>query len=611
VLDGHGHVESWSAAAQRATGYSSEEIVGKHVAILYPAEEQASGEPSRDLARAEADGQVEGQFRRQRKDGKVFLAHVHTISLRSGGDGSARYVVLLRDVTDELRPCDVLPLSEERFRLMVDSIEDYAIFTLDPNGRITSWNTGAARLKGYTSAEIIGQSFQAFYTEEDRRNGRPQRLLREAAEHGRVEDEGWRVRKDGTRFWADVVISAMHAPGGELRGFAKVTRDLTERRIADERVRQSEERFRLLVEGVRDYAIYMLDPQGRVMTWNAGAERIKGYTAEEIIGQQVSRFYLDEEVRRGKCDRELEIASRAGRYEGEGWRLRKDGSRFWANVVISPLRDAGGHLVGYGTVTHDLTQRRKLEEERVRLAQAEESIRVRDEFLSVASHELKTPLTALQLQIQSVQRKVAPVDAALAARLDRAARSGQRLADLIQELLDVSRMTTGRFQIKRERFDMGDSVRELIERLRETAARAGCPLEVAAPPGIVGAWDRLRVEQVLTNLLANATKYGAGAPVHISVRREGSEVVLQVEDHGPGIPPQDLARIFGRFERASSVRHYGGLGLGLYVARQIVDAHDGSISAQNPSTGGALFTVRLPLYPRGSADTAVASGELH
>ncbi|HKP63413.1 MAG TPA: PAS domain S-box protein [Polyangiales bacterium] len=271
-------------------------------------------------------------------------------------------------VDDELATARIsLHGSEERFRLLVEQVTEYAIFLLDTSGRVSSWNLGAARIKGYSAGEIIGQHFSRFYRPED--VWKCAHELEVATREGRVEDEGWRVRKDGSRFWANVVITALRDDSGGLIGFAKVTRDLSERRRTEEALRESEERFRMLVESVTDYAIFRLDPTGHVATWNSGAERIKGYRAGEIIGQHFSRFYPEEDIRAGKCEMELERASLDGRFEDEGWRLRKDGSRFWANVVITALRDPGGELVGFAKVTRDLTERRAAEEERLRLGQ--------------------------------------------------------------------------------------------------------------------------------------------------------------------------------------------------------------------------------------------------
>jgi len=486
-------------------------------------------------------------------------------------------------------------LTDERARLLIDSIKDYAIFMLDPQGYVQSWNVGAERLKGYTASEIIGRHLSTFYSAEDIAAGKCELELRQATLVGRFEDEGWRLRKNGERFWANVVLTSIHDASGQLIGFAKVTRDLTERREAEARLRQSEERFRVLVDSVKDYAIFMLDPQGRVMTWNNGAARFKGYTAQEIIGQHFSRFYPPEDVARGKPAMELEIAIQEGRFEEEGWRLRKDGTPFWANVVISVIRDGTGKLMGFAKVTRDLTDRRRAEEERLRLAQTQEAVKLRDEFLAIASHELKTPLTALQLQLQSLKARLGSLDSKVRAGLERAVRSTTRLSDLIERLLDVSRLTTGQLTLHPERFDLVTTVTDVSERLLEAAAQADCRVQIQGEQLVEGTWDRLRIEQVIINLLSNAFKYAVGNPVEISVTRELSEVLLVITDKGPGIPEQALSRLFGRFERAAPMRHYGGLGLGLFVTREIVEAHGGTISVRNQPEGGARFTVRLPM----------------
>jgi PAS domain S-box-containing protein len=264
--------------------------------------------------------------------------------------------------TTQQSPGGIAHETGELHRLLVESVDDYAIFALDPDGFILSWNAGAQRFKGYTADEIIGKHFSIFYPQEKIDEGFPEFELREAARVGRFEDEGWRVRKDGTRFWANVVITALHDPSGRLVGYAKVTRDLTERRMAEEALRESEERFRLIVQGVKDYAIFMLDPTGHITTWNAGAQRIKGYTADEIIGKHFSAFYPPEVVASGHPEHELEIAKQKGVYEEEGWRVRKDGSQFWANVVITALRREDGSLAGFTKVTRDLTERRASEQ---------------------------------------------------------------------------------------------------------------------------------------------------------------------------------------------------------------------------------------------------------
>jgi PAS domain S-box-containing protein len=372
-----------------------------------------------------------------------------------------------------------------------------------------------------------------------------------------------------------------------------VFRDVTSQRRAEEALRQSEERLRQMVASVYDYAIYMLDRAGRVVSWNSGAERIKGYRAAEVTGEHFSRFFTAEDIAARKPERELEVAARDGRFEDEAWRVRKDGSRFWANVVISAVRDASGQLVGFTKVTRDLTDRRRLEDERVETAKAHEAVRLRDEFLSIASHELKTPLTALQLQLQGLMEQSPPIEATVARKIERASRASSRLGQLVESLLDVSRIATGRMTLTFESFDLVDVAREVIERMRAAARQADCVVSLEWALPVTGRWDRLRVEQILMNLLSNAFKYAAGSPVGVFVAEDGPFARIEVRDAGPGFPGGDTSRLFRRFERAASTS-YGGLGLGLYVSSQIAEAHGGTITASAVEPRGASFVVRLP-----------------
>jgi len=363
---------------------------------------------------------------------------------------------------------------------------------------------------------------------------------------------------------------------------------------APEDLRQSEARFRLLVESVKDYAIIMLDPTGHVQTWNVGAKRIKGYDPGEIMGQHFSRFYEESEDRGANCQAKLDLAARDGRFEDEGWRVRKDGSRFWANVVITALRGSNGQLVGFVKVTRDLTERRALEDERVGRARAEEALHLRDEFLALASHELKTPLTVMQMQVDGLRDQLGDADEKVALKLSRATRSTERLARLVESLLDVSHLTTGKLKLKRERVDLGTLVARVLDELEPTTTRAGCALQLHLAPGVIGWWDQLRLEQVVNNLLSNAIKYGAAKPIAITARLEGGDALLDIRDHGPGIPAADPGRLFRRFERAVPLRNYGGLGLGLFLVQEIVEAHGGQVIAENADGGGARFQLRLP-----------------
>ena len=361
--------------------------------------------------------------------------------------------------------------------------------------------------------------------------------------------------------------------------------------------RSVEERFRALVSSVKDYAIFMLDPSGNIETWNTGAEQTKGYRADEIIGQHMSRFYTPEDLARGLPAKLLAQAVRDGRVESEGWRVRKDGTRFWADVVITALLDDRGRLMGFAKVTRDLTERLRAQEEQLRLAHAEEAVRLRDEFLSIAAHELRTPLSAVQLQLQALLERPDGIDPRTRAKIERACRSGERLVALVDTLMDVSRITSGSFTLNPTQFDLTVAVQDVVDRFREHALRAGSVVTVRSEGVLEGRWDRLRLEQVVTNLLGNALKYAAGAPVEIGLSGNEQEVTVTVSDAGPGIPESEWERIFLRFERAASMRNFGGLGLGLYVARQIVEGHGGDIRLARPSPKGAHFVIRLPRSP--------------
>ena len=336
----------------------------------------------------------------------------------------------------------VTPLKdEERYRLLIDSITDYAIYMLDRKGFITSWNPGARRFKGYESSEIIGEHFSRFYTEEDQKRGLPALALKTAREKQRFEGEGWHVSKDGTRFWVNVVIDPILGPDGNLIGYAKVTRDLTERKNAEDAIRKSEEQFRLLVQSVTDYAIYMLSPEGIITNWNVGAERIKGYTPEEIIGQHFSKFYSPEEAAAGLPQRGLDTARREGRFEKEGWRYRKDGSKFWANVVIDAVRAPDGEVIGFVKITRDMTERRQAQEqlERARevMAQSQKMDAI-GQLTGGVAHDFNNLLMAVLGSLELIRKRL-PEDPKLKLLLNNAFEGARRGVSLSQRMLSFAR----------------------------------------------------------------------------------------------------------------------------------------------------------------------------
>lgn len=515
-------------------------------------------------------------------------------------DGNKSTAMNKRTTENEAHTSETLAHSEPSFKLLVDSVRDYAIYMLDPEGVVLSWNTGAERIKGYASDEIISRHFSAFYSPEDLAAARPERALREAVESGRYEEQGWRVRKDGSRFRAHVVVSPLYSPEGQLLGFAKITQDVTEQWETEQALRESEKRLRVLVEQVREYAIFMVDPQARILTWNLGAQRIKGYRADEVLGEPLSKFYTPEDQAAGRLQRLLRQAQERGSGHDIGWRVRKDGSRFWADVTLTALRTPSGELYGFAKVVRDLTERMEADAQRKAYEAAKEAIRLRDEFLSIAAHELRTPLTAAQLQLQGL-RRLTRTDPAewrherIAAGVESAIASGNRLVGLVETLLDVSRIATNRIRLSLSEFNLTEACSEVIDHLGEVIQDSGCTIRLCAPPTVHGCWDRLRLEQALMNLISNACKYAPKSLITVGVEPLGEQVRLWVRDTGPGISEEHLERIFDRFERAVSSSQYGGLGLGLYVTRQIVEVHGGTVEVESAPGMGSAFCLLLPL----------------
>lgn len=515
------------------------------------------------------------------------------------------------------------PLDTDAFRLLVDSTTDYAIFMLDPTGVILTWNRGAERLKQYTPSEIIGKHFSTFYPPDAIAANWPQRELEYAERDGRFEDEGWRLRKDGSRFWANVIITALRDANGVLRGFGKVSRDLTERREHEQRLTESEERLRLLVESTLDYAIFMLTPEGIIASWNAGAQRIKGYAADEIIGKHFSTFYPREQVDSGWPAFELQEAARVGRFEDEGWRIRKDGTRFWANVVITALRGSDGTLRGYAKVTRDISER-KAQQERIDNLTRELERRVdelgtinrelaqksaeNESFVYSVSHDLRSPLVNLQgfsqelmLSMQDLQKLVSRPDVPADVReqaahlisgelresIDFIHNAVRHLSTIIDGLLRLSRV--GRIEYEVNDVDMTALVQDIVAAMRSQVVGAKATITVQPLPHVRG--DRNAIGQIFANLIGNALKSFSSdrdGTIDISATAD-SPPVFCIRDNGIGIPLEFQAKLFQVFQHVHDSRTRGE-GMGLAIVRRIVERHGGRIWFESsPGVGTTFF----------------------
>jgi len=495
-----------------------------------------------------------------------------------------------------------------RFRLLIDSVIDYAIYMIDPDGIITSWNSGAKRFKGYEEAEILGEHFSRFYTAEDRAAGLPQRALDTAINEGRFEGEGWRVRKDGTNFWSHVVIDPIIDPDGRLLGFAKITRDLTDRKMAEETLKQSEQQFRLLVQGVTDYAICMLSPEGRVSNWNQGAQRIKGYLPEEIIGQHFSIFYTPEDRELGEPQRSLEIATREGRFENKSWRMRKDGTRFLAHVVVDAIRGDTGSLLGFAKITRDITEahqsRQALEKTREALFQAQKMQAI-GQLSGGIAHDFNNLLTVILGNLEIVQKRIG-ADPKISRLLENATQGALRGVSLTQRMLAFAR----RQELKTESVDIAHLVQGITGLLRSSLG-PGIRIETRFPDDLQPVLaDSNQLELALLNLATNARDaMPDGGTVTITAQPQvmlelddsdlpaGRYVCLSLIDTGEGMDAPTLASARDPFFTTKGLGK--GTGLGLSMVHGFIEQLGGRFILKSEKGAGTAAELWIPVAVEG------------
>jgi PAS domain S-box-containing protein len=506
---------------------------------------------------------------------------------------------------------DELPdrLAEDPFKLLVQSIVDYAIYLLDPAGKVTSWNAGAERIKGFQTHEIVGKNFSTFYTDEDRKARMPQKVLDTARREGKFVGEGWRVRKDGSRFWASVVVDRINDDDGNLIGFAKITRDMTDARTTQQALLEAERRFRILVQGVTDYAIYMLDPDGRVTNWNAGAERIKGYSPDDIIGEHFSKFYTPEDFDAGVPHRALETARQEGRYEAEGWRVRKDGTRFWASVVIDAIRDEQGEIIGFAKITRDMTEKRetqqRLEESREQLFRSQK-MEALGQLTGGLAHDFNNLLTAILGATELALRNIDNPEK-VRRMLDGVRNSAQRGAGLTRQLLAFARaqpLQIRQIDLKSFFADVTTLIRpslrsnievvtEISDMLWPVDADAGA-LELAILNLAFNARDAMKDGGTLKIAAHNVVLNGKPDGL------KGEHVALTVADSGHGMASDVMERAFEPF---FTTKKFGeGTGLGLSQVFGFSKQIGGALAVESEPGKGATFTLYLPASRGATAD---------
>lgn len=611
-LNADGVIQSCNEAAYAITGYSCNEISNRPFSFLYTDEDKRRKRSDDDLTETIKTGKFFVESWKLKKDGNKYWCSMSLSPIYTEQNEHVGFAVVIKDITQRKQAELEVRQREERYRLMVEGVKDYGIFMLDRTGHIMTWNDGANRIKGYQASEIIGKHFSTFYIQQDIDAGKPERELEIAIKTGKYEEEGWRVRKNGSLFWANIVITPLYNQHNEFIGFSKVTRDLSERKQEEELLRQSEERYRLLVGQVRDYGIFMLDEKGRIISWNEGARKIKGYEAEEILGKYFSIFYPEEDKLNDRPAQELKVAREQGKYEEEGWRIRKDGSMFWANVVITAIFNDKGFFLGYSKVTRDLSERKEaeqalkeshekykllanqLKETNNNLAHVNKEL---EEFTSIASHDLQEPVRTVKSFLALIEKKLSDPNHnihELKTYIQKAVNATNRMRELISNLLQYAQLSKD--EVTYQEIDVNEMAGEVLQNLKSNidSADATITFNIEAKQ-IKG--DRIQLMQLVQNLITNALKFvrGKKPEIYIQCHNEPDDVLFSISDNGIGIAKESQSRIFEIFKREHTAKDFPGTGIGLSICKKIVERHKGKIWFESEPGKGTTFYFTLKI----------------